>query len=284
MFITAHSGAQKTKPNSREFLDAIRSGRIVCDVFEVDVRCCWDRIYLAHYPSFFFRQKVPLQEALSVAKEKNVKINLDIKEHGIFEKVQDLVMSLGMDEEIIYTGNVSPEDAKKLAAGVLYANVNPFCKGLRPVPEDAVELNCAAFLEGDKCVVGAVESPRSWHEFLTFEEKYEGGKYKTGGNRIVEGDLANRVRKVTESIYSAFELFGIVRVDYLYSSKEDVLYLNEINSQPGSLAYYLFEEIGISFSDLLARVIVESVHRFKAKDIIKFNSGVLQNLSVSLRK
>ena len=152
MFITAHSGAQKTKPNSREFLNAIRSGRIVCDVFEVDVRCCRDRIYLAHYPSFFFRQKVPLQEALSVAKEKNVKINLDIKEHGIFEKVQDLVMSLGMDEEIIYTGNVSPEDAKKLAAGVLYANVNPFCKGLRPVPEDAVELKKALEKHGSRVI------------------------------------------------------------------------------------------------------------------------------------
>ena len=152
------------------------------------------------------------------------------------------------------------------------------------VIEDAVELNCAAFSEGGEVVVGAVESPRSWHEFLTFEEKYEGGKYKSGGNRIVTGALADRVKVETERIYRAFELFGIVRVDYLYSEKEDILYLNEINSQPGSLAYYLFEEVGIAFPELLMRVVKESVHRKEGKDIIQFNSGVLENLSVLTRK
>ncbi len=137
MLITAHSGAQKTKANGREYIEAVRNGWIVSDVFEVDVRYGRGRLYLAHFPSLFPRKKIPLEEALSVAKEKNVKINLDIKEHGIFEKVQELVLSLGMDEQIIYTGNVSPKDAKNQSAGVLDANVYPFCKGSRPVPEVA---------------------------------------------------------------------------------------------------------------------------------------------------
>ena len=149
---------------------------------------------------------------------------------------------------------------------------------------DAVELNCAAFAEGDEVVVGSVENPRSWSEFLTFEEKYEGGKYKGGGSRIVEGEIAERVKKETKRIYRGFELFGIVRADYLYSEKEDILYLNEINSQPGSLAYYLFEGIGISFPDLLMRVIEAGRERAERKDIISFNSGVLQNLSEFSRK
>ena len=146
------------------------------------------------------------------------------------------------------------------------------------VVENAVELNCAAFSEGDDVVVGGVENPRSWHEFLTFEEKYEGGKYKSGA-RIVTGALADRVKEMTKTIYRAFELFGIARLDYLYSEKEDVLYLNEINAQPGSLAYYLFEEVGIDFSSLMKRVIDQALLREKKKDIISFNSGVLQNLS-----
>ena len=144
--------------------------------------------------------------------------------------------------------------------------------------EEVVELNCAAFSEGEDVVVGGVETPRSWHEFLTFEEKYEGGKYKSGA-RIVQGDLAERVKAMTKTIYRAFELFGIARLDYLYSKKDDTLYLNEINAQPGSLAYYLFEEVGIDFSSLLKRVIDQAFLREKKKDIISFNSGVLQNLS-----
>ncbi|HCU55974.1 MAG TPA: hypothetical protein DIC18_01405 [Clostridiales bacterium] len=152
------------------------------------------------------------------------------------------------------------------------------------VIENATELNCAAFYEKGNIIVGGVENPRSWHEFLTFEEKYQGGKYKTGGNKIVTGELAERVRALTEKIYKAFELFGIVRIDYLYCEKTDTLYLNEVNSQPGSLAYYLFEEVGIDFSDLLLRVTEEAKSRSSQNDIIIFNSGVLDNLSVFDRK
>ena len=149
---------------------------------------------------------------------------------------------------------------------------------------DAVELNCAAFREGEEIVVSAVENPCSWNEYLTFDEKYEGGKYKSGSNRIVKGAFADRVREMTKRVYEAFELDGIVRVDYLYSEKQDLLYLNEINAQPGSLAYYLFEEIGIEFSDLLLRVIGEAMRRAERKDIISFNSGVLENLSALPQK
>ena len=175
-------------------------------------------------------------------------------------------------------------DEKELieAVGVAYSFDSDLLA--EEVVQDAVELNCAAFSEEGKIVVGGVENPRSWHEFLTFEEKYQGGKYKSGRCGIVTGELAERVRKETERIYRAFELFGIVRIDYLYSEKQDVLYLNEINSQPGSLSCYLFEEVGIDFADLLLRVCEESIRRFAKKDIIIFNSGVLDNLSVYDRK
>ncbi len=152
MLITAHSGSQKTKPNSREFLNAIRDGKIVADVFEVDVRARRGRLYLCHMPPIFYKKKVPLVDALKILKERDIKINMDIKEHGIFNAVQDLVISNGLDEQIIYTGNISPKDAKNLQAGVLFANVNPFCKGLRPVPEDAVELKKALEKYGDRVV------------------------------------------------------------------------------------------------------------------------------------
>ncbi|MBO4479432.1 MAG: ATP-grasp domain-containing protein [Clostridia bacterium] len=146
------------------------------------------------------------------------------------------------------------------------------------------ELNCAAFREGDNIVVSGVENPKPWREFLTFREKYEGGKYKSGANALVEGALANRVRETTEQVYRAFELDGIARVDYLYDETSDVLYLNEINSQPGSLAYYLFEAVGIEFPELLFRVVKEGIRRFSQRDIISFNSRVLENLSAFSQK
>ena len=103
-------------------------------------------------------------------------------------------------------------------------------------------------------------------------------------DELIVGELAERVRRQTEKIYRDFELFGIARLDYLYDEAEDILYLNEINSQPGSLSYYLFEEIGIEFPDLLKRVIAEGRERSARKGIIAFNSGVLDNLSEFMRK
>ena len=147
---------------------------------------------------------------------------------------------------------------------------------------NAVELNCAAFLEEDAVILSAVESPRKWHEFLTFEDKYEGGKYKFGADTAVSDDLAARVRAMTERVYRAFELFGIARVDYLYDPAADLLYVNEINAQPGSLAYYLFEKVGISFPSLLDRVLAAS--RRRTKGIIQFNSHLLDNLCVPRAK
>ena len=155
---------------------------------------------------------------------------------------------------------------------------------IEEVVSPVTELNCAAFREGDEIVVGGVENPRSWNEFLTFKEKYEGGKYKSGSNRIVEGALAERVRALTEEVYRAFELAGVARIDYLYDGQSDILYLNEVNSQPGSLAYYLFEEVGIDFSELLFRVVNDAIRRASQTDIICFDSRVLDNLSALSQK
>ena len=152
MLITAHSGAQKTKPNSREYLQALQSERIVADVFEVDVRRRKGLLYLSHMPAIFPAKKATLEEALELVRSSNLKINLDIKEHGIFSDVQDLVLSMGLDKEIIYTGNVSPRDAATMRAGYLYANVNPFCKGLRPVPEDAAALKTTLQKHGPRVI------------------------------------------------------------------------------------------------------------------------------------
>ncbi len=140
MIITAHSGAQGTESNSKEFLEAIRSGKIQADCFEVDVRYYKKKLFLHHNFTFHPERFVPLEEALFVAKERNIKINLDLKQRHILEKVQDLAVSLGMDEQIIYTGSTLPSDIPLLKAGVIYANIDKFFKGLSPTKEDAKEL------------------------------------------------------------------------------------------------------------------------------------------------
>lgn len=106
------------------------------------------------------------------------------------------------------------------------------------------ELNCAALFDGDQIITSRVERPVTAHELLTFDDKYieEGGAIKSPDvSRTVTGELAQRAQEYTRTIYSALGMRGVVRVDYLVA--DDKLYVNEINTVPGSLAYGLFSDV-----------------------------------------
>lgn len=111
--------------------------------------------------------------------------------------------------------------------------------------EDFVEVNCAAFRDGDKIVVSETERPMSAGDFLSFEDKYlENGKMSGGGHKIPAGLGATEliVKATTERIYGELALDGVVRADYLVDADSRV-YINEVNTVPGSLAFYLFKDM-----------------------------------------
>ena len=61
----------------------------------------------------------------------------------------------------------------------------------------------------------------------------------------------------TEKVYCLLDLKGVVRIDFLYDKQTKKLYINEINTIPGSLAFYLFKDI--SFDEILSATIKQSV-------------------------
>ena len=68
---------------------------------------------------------------------------------------------------------------------------------------------------------------------------------------------------MTKKVYNLFECKGVVRVDFLYDDEEKVLYVNEINTIPGSMAFYLFKDC--AFEDILLSVI-EQAEKDKKND------------------
>ncbi len=146
---------------------------------------------------------------------------------------------------------------------------------------DFKEVNCAAFRDGDKIVVSETEQPLSTHDFLTFEEKYSTGKMSGGGHVIPAeiGSLNSVVKANTERIYRELDLNGVVRVDYLVDLNRNKVYINEINTIPGSLAFYLFEKVGISFAAMLGKIITAAINRAEKlkQRTTNFKTGVLEN-------
>ena len=112
---------------------------------------------------------------------------------------------------------------------------------------DKQDVNCAAYMLGGEIVVS--EPERAFGEGIyTFEEKYikkradeSGGNWVKGkGRYALNGDIRAKIRSYTKTLYKRLNLRGVVRMDFLLSGGE--AYLCEVNTVPGSLAYYFFCE------------------------------------------
>ena len=91
-------------------------------------------------------------------------------------------------------------------------------------------------------------------------------------------NLIKKISDITEKIYRLFEMSGIVRIDYIILDNE--VYVNEINTTPGSLAYYLFDE---DISKLLEKQIHTALMNYQNQRKNVFESSVL-NQKYSYKK
>lgn len=156
--------------------------------------------------------------------------------------------------------------------------------------ENAREFNCSALgMAGDDVMISDVDEPIKKHQFLSFEDKYigdvkgasiskfcdtkdadgakggdlnggiKGGALSASGGRtyLKDAKLAKKVRELTAQAFRLHGLRGVCRVDFLFDPKRKKLYLNEINTIPGSLAFYFWTRAGmntIAFVDHLIKI------------------------------
>ncbi len=146
---------------------------------------------------------------------------------------------------------------------------------------DFVEVNCAAFNDGGDIVVSETEQPVTLNDFLTFDDKYSDNGKLSGGGHVMPariGALDVIVKANTERIYRELDLNGVVRMDYLVDNTRSKVYINEINTVPGSMAFYLFEPLGIDFTQLIGKLI-DGAFEYKRRHDVKhvYKTKVLQN-------
>lgn len=181
----------------------------------------------------------------------------------------------------ICTAGTEEELPAALAAALAY--------GDRAIVEeklsDFTEVNCAAFARGGEIVVSETEQPLSAGDVLTFEDKYLGGEKGAGGRVPADiGELSAVIGDMTRRIYLALGLTGVVRADFLVDERRGKVYINEINTVPGSLAFYLFEPLGISAPELLTSLIKEGAAKGDRRTgAAVFPSPVLTHYSASAR-
>jgi D-alanine-D-alanine ligase len=151
--------------------------------------------------------------------------------------------------------------------------------------EGAIEINCA--LMGNTEVRASVlEQPITWQDFLTYEEKYmrsEGAAGMKGAERKIPASISDELTKrIQEMAIRAFKLIdarGTARVDFLVREQTNEVYLNEMNMLPGSMAFYLWQETGMSPSqvvDELIRLALDA-HAEKRKTTYDYKTDLINH-------
>lgn len=139
------------------------------------------------------------------------------------------------------------------------------------------DVNIAAVKKGGEILVSKAENPLTWHEYLSFEDKYSAGRKGMAESKRrfpfkcpMYGDMADAVTK----IYSALDCKGVVRVDFLVT--DDGFFVNEINTIPGSLAYYLWRD-EFDMASLIKTLIDEAAADMKRRQdaVYGYKSDVL---------
>ena len=162
-----------------------------------------------------------------------------------------------------------------------------------------VEINCSVLGDPDHATASVLEQPlNDSTEFLTFEDKYvrEGGKSgskdaNSGGgmanlDRIIPAPLdqskTKEIRDLAVRIFQSFECSGIARIDFLMNRQTGEVFFNEINTIPGSFSFYLWKPTGITFPDLMDKLLMLALvrHRSRAARIKTYDTNLLSEKSL----
>lgn len=145
------------------------------------------------------------------------------------------------------------------------------------------EINVSVLGDADEAIASECEEPITVKEILDFEEKYLRGSKKSGSkgggmaslSRKIPADIPDVLRETIRSLavtaFKAAGCNGVTRVDFMLDCDTDEIYLTELNTLPGSLAFYLWKPVGIEYSELLNRIISLALKRRRENDSVNFS-------------
>ncbi len=153
------------------------------------------------------------------------------------------------------------------------------------------EVNISVLGNSERCELSVIEEVGSKNELLTYEDKYiggnKGGKLKgmVNAKRKIPADLDEKlVKEIQEQAKKTFRALnssGVVRIDFLIDSKENKVYVNEVNTIPGSLSFYLWEKTDKEYNELLDDIINLGIISYKEKSrkTTTFDSNILEGFN-----
>lgn len=159
--------------------------------------------------------------------------------------------------------------------------------------QNCIEVNCSA-LGYEDIKASVCEMPIPSKDLLSFQDKYQrGGKGSKGAGGMesltreipapISKELTKQIQEATVKIFKAMDGCGVARIDFFVDPKKNKFWVNEVNSPPGSLAFYLWEKSDpkLSYTDLLDQLIEDALKRAEnnKKTQYIFESGLLSQMA-----
>ena len=145
------------------------------------------------------------------------------------------------------------DDARRYSARII----------VEDLVENLQEINCAVLGDCDEYRTSVLEEPIKSGEILSYTDKYMGGTKDNRGmhasKKRIPADLpkeeTERIQFLAGETFRVLSCHGVSRVDVMVDAKTRDIYVNEINTIPGSLSFYLWEAAGLKFDKLMDELV-----------------------------
>jgi D-alanine-D-alanine ligase len=167
---------------------------------------------------------------------------------------------------------------------------------------EMIEINCSV-LGWQNLKTSVCEQPVKSGAVLSYKDKYMGGakgSAKTADSTSKKGmasldrlipapippALAKKIQEMTKTAFRAIDGAGISRIDFMVETTNGKVganakvYINEINTLPGSIAFYLWEASGVTFTQLTTELIelAQQRHASKQGTMFSIDSGLFEHV------
>lgn len=153
---------------------------------------------------------------------------------------------------------------------------------------DLREINASVLGFDQDLRVSVLEEVRKSDAILSYENKYIGSakgssKGMASASRIVPAPInetqTQHIQELAIATFKALGSSGVARIDFMLDGQSNRIYVNEINTIPGSLAFYLWEATGLDFSALMDQLVKQAVdrQRMREKMIFSYETNLLAN-------
>ena len=149
------------------------------------------------------------------------------------------------------------------------------------------EVNCSVVGDYELCEASECEEPVKTDEILSFNDKYISGEGKICAKKSdteksmnagvlklpadISAETRSRIQDLSKKTFKVLGCTGVVRIDYIIDQDLNEIYVNEINTIPGSLSFHLWKATNLKYIDLLDKLISLALKRKREEQNITFS-------------